>query len=58
MTQRELAQFVQRAVFQSPANLPASLTGEDIESTNILKVTGDIELSDKALASLIAALGL
>lgn len=58
MTQAELARFVQRAVYNSPANLPTSLTGEELEATSVLRVLDRIELSDQAVAYLRTKLGL
>lgn len=58
MTKDDLARFVAQAVFNSPANLPPSLTSNELEATELLTVSGDIQLSDAAVASLKAALGL
>lgn len=58
MTKDDLARFVAQAVFNSPANLPPSLTSNELEATELLTVGGDIQLSDQAIASLKAALGL
>lgn len=58
MTKDDLARFVAQAVFNSPANLPPSLISNELEATQLLNVSGDIQLSDAAIASLKAALGL
>lgn len=58
MTKDDLAKFVAQAVFNSPANLPPALTSTELEATELLTVGGDIQLSDTAIASLKAALGL
>lgn len=58
MTHTELSRFVQRAVFNTPANLPPSFTGEELEATSILRVPNQIELSDTAIAYLKTKLGL
>lgn len=58
MTKDDLAKFVAQAVFNSPANLPPSLVSNELEASQLLTVSGDIQLSDQAIASLKAALGL
>lgn len=52
MSRSELAKFVLVAVQQSPATLPRSLDLED------LFLSGDIKLSDRAVATLKQYLGL
>lgn len=58
MSRAELARFVQQAVFATPATLPKSLSGEDIEAFTTLIVSGDITLSTQAVKRLKTYLGL
>lgn len=54
-----LAKFVDRAIAnQIGANLPPSLTGEEIQATTLLKVDNDIELSQSAIDKLKSLLGI
>ncbi len=54
-----LARFVDRAISNGgSANLPASLTGEEIRATGKLFVDDDIELSPQAIEKLKDYLGL
>lgn len=58
MTKTELARFVTQAIFNTPANLPPALTQTELEATELLTVSGDLQLSDQAIATLKAYLGL
>jgi hypothetical protein len=58
MTRSDLARFVSQAINNTPATLPPSLTQNELEATDLLTVSGDVVLSDKAVATLKVYLGL
>lgn len=56
-TEAELARFIQGVIRQSQANLPVSLTLQEVTATQRLRVLDKLELSPQAIAYLHQVLG-
>jgi hypothetical protein len=57
-TREKLNRHIQSTILATPASLPPSLSGDEIEATSKLKVSGNIDLSPQAVQQLKVYLGL